>query len=106
MVQEAKRIEQALDEQGGSDLISQIGFPSFDVAACDKLLKLDLQVHNTIVAAKKTLQERRSEEAESMLVSLHGAQALLDQLVRGNVERYQLRLRVEAQQQAKVKGSS
>jgi hypothetical protein len=101
-VQEAKMVEQLLEEQGGPDLLRQTNFPSFDVSCCDKLLKLDLAVHNCIIAAKKVVQDRRAEEAEGMLVQLHGSQANIDQLVKGNVERYQLRLRIEAQQEAKV----
>ncbi len=91
-----------MEEQGGWDFIQSSKFPSFDVAQCDKLLKLDLQVHNTIISSKKVVEERKSDEAEAMLASLFGCQSLIDQLVKGNVERYQLRLRVDAQQQAKV----
>jgi len=103
VVAEAKRLEVMFEECGGHETLQQIQFPSFDVASLDKLLKQDLHVHNTIMASKKVVEEARVEDAETMLMTLHASQAHLDQLVRGNVERYQLKLRVEGQQAAKNK---
>ncbi len=103
VVQEAKRVEQLLDQQGGSEALRAANWPSFDVAALDAMLKRDLEVHNTIVAAKRALAEQRADQVEQLLTQLQQVQQSLDYLRSTNGERFQLRLRVEAQQEAKTK---
>ena len=105
IVQEARRIEQQLEEQGGPDALRAANWPSFDVATLDGMLKRDLEVHNAIVAAKRVLAEQRADQVEQLLTQLQQVQQSLDYLRQTNGERFQLRLRVEAQQEAKTKYS-
>ncbi len=103
IVQEAKRLEQLLEEQGGPEAAKSVDWPTFDVASLDALLKKDIEVHNVIVSAKKVLQEQQADQVEALLMQLQGVQQNIDYLRRCNTERYQLRLRVDAQQEAKSK---
>jgi hypothetical protein len=105
VVQEARRVEQLLDQQGGAEALRAANWPSFDVTTLDAMLKRDLEVHGTIVAAKRVLAEQRADQVEQLLNHMQQVQKSLDYLRVTNTERFQLRLRVDPQQEAKTKYS-